>query len=312
MQSQYWVFTDNVHFEEKYWQEWLDEHKEDVEAVVMQLEKVGHVHVQGFLISMRRLRFGQVKQLLPGAHIERMKATPREAWDYCLKEASRASENYWRLVYGEAPPPARPGKRTDIETIRDLVREGKTWLQICDAVPSALRYRREIDSYRAALEETKEQPIEEIVLRPWQEELLSTLRGPVKKRQILWVWSPYSGVGKTTTMHYFAAKNPGSVLVGDKNLSNLMCAYNKHRVIWFDFSRSDPLDASATTVLEQLSNGGPLFAGKYMSSQKWVSAHVVVTCNRGPPEERLPNRCVEYCIDENGQRVGDLAVQVVE
>jgi len=67
-------------------------------------------------------------------------------------------------------------------------------------------------------------------------------------------------------------------------------------------SRSDPLDATATDILEKLSNGGYVFSGKYESMQKYVNAHIVVTCNRPPPEDRLPQRCREFRIDINGNR----------
>lgn len=307
MQSKYWCITINASEDSQYltkvfWEQWRNDNMECVVAGRMQLEMAARKHVQMFVVWEPRCRFGQVKNALPpGAHIERMKGTPAEAWDYCCKTDTKVplEEGGWELQWGERPV-SKQGKRSDLEMIRDLVREGHSWVEIVDHVPSALRYRREVDSYRRELEELKERPMEEIKLRPWQEEFHASLDGPIKSRRIWWLWSPFSAVGKTTTMHAYAAKRPGELLVGDKVMSNLLCAYDKHRVIWFDFSRSDPLDASATTVLEQLSNGGPLFAGKYQSCQKWVSAHIVVTCNREPPVDRLPERIVAMYVDQTG------------
>lgn len=309
MQSQYWCITINAEagsdlLTKTYWEQWLAENVRVV-GFRAQLEAVARQHVQMFLIFDSRVRFGQVKQWLPReAHIERMRGTPSTAWEYCSKEDTRvpAEQGGWQLEKGQKPISAA-GKRTDVEIIRDLVQEGKDYLTIVDTVPSALRMRNFIEEYRRLLEDSKQRQIpEEVKLRPWQEEFHAKLDGPIKSRRIWWLWSPHSAVGKTTTMHAYAASRPGQMLVGDKNMNNLLCAYNKHRVIWFDFSRSDPLDATATTVLEQLSNGGPLFAGKYQSCQKWVSAHVVVTCNREPPTDRLPERIDEWYIDSTGYR----------
>jgi len=323
MQSQYFCITVNLkdgdvnpdYLTQAYWQSWLDTHQSGLECLAMQLEEEGRRHVQMWVCFKKRKRYSQVLDILPGhAHLERMKGKPWEAYEYCLKQDTRVStaDGGWCLTFGH-PPEETQGKRSDLETIRDMVKQGKTFLEIVDQVPGALRYYKEVDSYRRMLEDAKPYKLtEEIKLRPWQEEFHSSLDGPIKSRRIWWLWSPYSAVGKTTTMHAYAAARPGMMLVGDKNLSNLMCAYDKHRVIWFDFSRSDPLDAGATDVLEKLSNGGPLFAGKYQSSQKRVCAHIVVTCNRAPVHDRLPNRIDEWCLNDVGERVDELPVEVVE
>lgn len=312
MQSQYWCFTDYQRITLESWATFWEDRKHLVDWLIGQLERcprTGRLHCQGFIAFTKRLRPNQVREHLEfegkqTAHVERMKGTIQQQRTYVHKDdtcVSRA-DGGWRMEFGDAPQSSQ-GKRSDLELIRDMIKDGASDLAVVDAVPGALRYFREMETYRRMLDETKKKPMEEIVLRDWQEELLSMLTGDVKPRRIFWVWSPHSAVGKTTTMRYIMANKLLEVAIGDKNLNNFMCSYRGQPVIWFDFSRSDPLDAVALDVLEKISNTGPVFSGKYSSCQKWVSAHVVVTCNRPPPDERLPNRCVEYRIDKDGKRI---------
>lgn len=315
-QSRYWMLTGNMpeHADAEWWRAHFDDSKcEYLRGQLERAPETAHLHAQPCVVYPRRVRWGQVCDDFPGAHVERMRGTLEQAIAYCTKEASRVpeSEGGWSLELGERPV-SNQGKRSDLEHIRDLVKDGLTWVDIIDHVPQAMRYAKEIRAYRLALEEKKDVEIEPVVLRDWQQELFSLLLGPVKTRRIFWVWSEHSAVGKTTTMRVFGDTYRSTVLSGTRKLSDLMHAYDvlTHRVIWFDLSRSDPIDAEMTTILEQLSNGGYVFSGKYESTQKRVKAHIVVTCNRPPPHDRLPERCVEYRINAIGQRVFLQAIDV--
>lgn len=308
MQSKYWMLTGNApaHAEEAWWRDRFENQDGKVTYLVGQLERApatGHLHAQPFVAFGSRVRLGQVKEAFPGCHVERMKGTVEQCITYCTKEETRANPG-WSIELGERPESAQ-GKRTDLETIRDLVKQGMAWVDIIDFVPQAMRYHKEIKMYRLALEEKKEPEIENLELRPWQQELFELLLGPVQTRRIFWIWSAHSGVGKTTTMRVYGDMYHGTILIGNRKMADLMHAYDvlTHRVIWFDLARSDPLDAEMTSILETLSNGGYVFSGKYESCQKRVKAHIVVTTNRPPPHDRLPQRIVEYRINVNGQRV---------
>jgi len=317
MQSRYWCITVNngPFLDNQAWLSLLDEEKQraeagdasQFEAMVAQCEiapETGRKHVQAFVIYVPRKRFAQVKAMFPGCHIEMMKGTPLEAWLYCEKEESRDPTG-WRFSWGERPRPSQAGKRTDLEQIRDLCKENKTWVEIVDIVPGALRYGKEIRLYKAVLSEKQPRDPEPIVLRDWQQELFGLLTGPVVTRRIWWIWSEHSAVGKSTTMRFFMDSYPGTTCMGSRKLSDLMYAFDqdKHRIIWYDMARSDPLDAEMTTVLETISTGGWVLSSKYESIMKRVSAHIVVTSNRPPPNERLPGRCIEYRLNEFGERI---------
>lgn len=304
MQSRYWCITDNVHTDQSYWQE-IRQANPDI-RLWAQPEMVAHLHVQAFVIYDRKKRAGGVRAMFPSAHVEMMRAAdPNIAAAYANKNESWTGE--WRIT-GIMPADVGQGKRSDLERIRDLCKHGANYVAIVDEVPSALRYFKEIQNYKTLLWQKNAPELEPIILRDWQEELFESWRGIPLKRRIFWIWSAESATGKTTTVKHFFDLNPGVCLMGTRNLSNLMHAYDEqmHRLIWFDLSRSDPLDAEISDVLEQLSNNAYVFAGKYESRMKRVSAHVVVTCNRPPIHERLPNRIVEYRLNALGQRVIDV------
>jgi len=304
-QSKYWMLTGNLaaHATEEWWRDRFAEGK--IEYLVGQPEiapATGHVHGQFFAVMTGRVRPGQVREVFPHCHVERMAGTVDQCIAYCSKEESWAGT--WRLELGDRPVSAQ-GKRSDLETIRDLVKQGMAWVDIIDFVPQAMRYSKEIKAYRLALEEKKDVAPEQLELRPWQQELFELLLGPVLTRRIFWISSVHSGVGKTTTLRVFGDMYPGTVLMGCRKMADLMHAYDvlTHRVIWFDLARSDPLDAEMTSILETLSNGGYVFSGKYESCQKRVRAHIVVTTNRSAPHDRLPQRITEYRLNEYGSRV---------
>lgn len=311
MQSRYWCVTDYKCLSEEEWRERLNDR--DLDCGIAQPEvcpETKREHVQAFVVFPHNWRIGRVRDKYPGAHVEVMRARdPHVAWNYCKKDESWAGT--WRLERGELPE-HRPGKRSDLEIIRDLVKEGKAWVAIVDHVPSALRYFKEVRAYRAALLDAQDVTVEEVCLRSWQREIFGLLDGPVQTRRIFWIWSPLSGVGKSTTMRVYSDMHKNTVLVGCRKLSDLMHAYDgaTHRVIWYDLARSDPLDAEMTSVLETLSNGGMIFSGKYESCQKRVRCHIVVTTNRPPPDDRLPLRCVSYRLNQAGERTVEVAIDV--
>lgn len=270
-----------------------------VTFLVAQPERVAHLHVQAFAVYPRKKRFGAVQAQFPGAHIEPMRGATEQAAAYCRKDDSWTGD--WRLEQGILPEPEQ-GKRNDLEAIRDLCKEEKSIVEIIDQIPGALRYMREIRSYSQLLEAAKPSPNEELILRPWQHDFFAMLLLPPISRRIWWIWSGLSGVGKTTTMRMFMDSHPSTVLIGSREIRDFLYPFDArtHKVIWFDLSRSDPLDATMTTVLEQVSNGSQLMSTKYESCMKRVKVHVVVTCNRPPPEERLPLRCVEMRLLQDG------------
>lgn len=51
-----------------------------------EIAKSGTPHYQGYVCFHKQLSFATVKKLLPGAHLEVMRSTPKQASDYCKKD----------------------------------------------------------------------------------------------------------------------------------------------------------------------------------------------------------------------------------
>lgn len=158
--------------------------------------------------------------------------------------------------------------------------------------------KRDSDAFEEYHQQKKEQKIVEemykdLVLYPWQEELLRKLQEPVKLRRIFWVWSEDSNTGKSS-MRMICESKGLKVCIGKNNLSNLMYCYNREPIIWIDIPRNtnikDYLD-----LLETVSTGGFILSEKYESKKKLVISHVVVSSNIDPiyVTGQLPDRIEE-------------------
>lgn len=67
----------------------------------------GTPHLQGFIYFKNARSFKSVKTILPRAHLERMKGTPKEASDYCKKDG----------VFYEHGVLPQQGRRTDLDAV---------------------------------------------------------------------------------------------------------------------------------------------------------------------------------------------------
>jgi len=96
----------------------------------------GKIHWQAYCRLSQQISFTTIKTWLPRAHIENAKGNEAQNIAYCTKADSRVSGPY------EQGDRAMPGKRKDIDTVRDLVKAGKRICEIADQVSSyqALRF----------------------------------------------------------------------------------------------------------------------------------------------------------------------------
>lgn len=324
----YFIVTCHKRLRIEDWEEWQREVETTVSSskyktlhivsIVGQLEKcpsTGKLHAQIAICFAGKPRYSQVRDLLAYKdggypHVEGMRGTPKDLYAYVTKEDTRVllAEGGWNLEVGNfLKQSSNQGRRTDCHSVLELLEDGKSDLEIVRAVPPAMKMFSGIDRLRMMISEEKEKPMESIVLRPWQTTFLEHLQGPVISRRIFWVWSPLSGVGKTTTMRYFDAKMLVSILpvTGSSALANILYAYQQHKVIWFDLSRDTPVEGMLRENLEQLSNCGPMLSTKYASVKKWVTAHIVVTSNREPPLQLLPKRILPVYIGADGNHAPD-------
>lgn len=113
----------------------------------MERGESGTLHWQGYLEMPKACRFSKFKEL-KGAHFERRQGTPQQADEYCSKEDTRV-EGPFR--FGEISK--GQGTRTDLLSLRDAVKSGKSGLELFDddAVAGlAIKYQRGVDALVSA------------------------------------------------------------------------------------------------------------------------------------------------------------------
>ncbi|AKV62292.1 putative replication initiation protein [Calanoida sp. copepod associated circular virus] len=94
-------------------------------------------HLQGFVSFDKRRTLRQVKELLSDrVHLESAKGTPRQASEYCKKDGD---------YYEVGILPGGRGTRTDLESVRELIKSGGSIRDVFDKhFGVALRYHRGI------------------------------------------------------------------------------------------------------------------------------------------------------------------------
>lgn len=103
----------------------------------------GTPHLQGFVIFKKQLRLSAVKKLHARMHWEAAKGTSEQASDYCKKEG-----NFEEV--GEVP---NQGKRTDLETVTELVKQGASVHTIATEHPTVyVKFHRGLNALALAIQ----------------------------------------------------------------------------------------------------------------------------------------------------------------
>jgi len=92
----------------------------------------GTPHLQGYVYFNSQRHWGAVKKMLPKAHIEVAKASPTKNKEYCTKGGDIL------ILYGVCP---LQGKRTDIEHVREELKEGANMRHIVEIAKSTQSVR---------------------------------------------------------------------------------------------------------------------------------------------------------------------------
>lgn len=101
----------------------------------------GTRHLQIYVEFPKRLRFNQLREVLPGYHIESRRGTPKEASDYCEKDQDFE-------IFGEISV-GGPGFRSDLAQLHESLQSGKRLRDIADDhFGCFVKYQRGISAYR--------------------------------------------------------------------------------------------------------------------------------------------------------------------
>lgn len=109
-----------------------------------ELGENGTRHLQGYVEFSDRLRTNQLRNVLPGAHIEARRGNADQARDYCVKDGD--FEEFGSISV------SRQGVRTDLAQLYESIRNGKRKADLCtEHFAAFIKYQRGIDAARLAL-----------------------------------------------------------------------------------------------------------------------------------------------------------------
>ena len=125
-------------------------------------EKCGTPHLQGYLTYKTSISKRALSKQLKRAHLEVARGTPDQNFNYCRKE------QIW-LEHGERP---KQGRRTDLEELRDMIKNNEKDHEIINKI-SSFQALRSIDLLRKKM-----------------------IPPQTKKPHVYWIWGD-TGIGKS-------------------------------------------------------------------------------------------------------------------
>lgn len=129
-------------------------------------EKEETPHLQGYVELKDKAKWTTIHNKVPAAHVEPRKATAKRASDYC-KKGEQPKEEWDRLQergpnFGlnarvtEKGVLSNPGKRTDLDNVAEMVKDGKKLRTIAQDHPATyIRYHKGITALKMILIEPR-------------------------------------------------------------------------------------------------------------------------------------------------------------
>ena len=188
--------------------------------------------------------------------------------------------------FGASAARADPGARTDMEAIREILREHgpeEGIRQVAEKFPGQfIRYASGITQLaQAVIPRVRES--EDFKFRPWQHALVEILKKPSHTRHIYWIEDGRGGSGKSRLTTYLCRELNAIELDGRQ--MDAAFSYTGQKIVLFDLARA--VDAGTLKDLfivgEKLKNG-QIYSSKYQSRLKvFETPHVVYFSNSPPP-----------------------------
>ena len=161
-QCRKWQLTINNPFEKGFTHDKIKEILSEFSSLVYwcMSDEVGesgtfHTHIYFYLDSASR--FSTVKNRFPEAHIEMVNGTSLENRDYVFKQGKWLDDKKKETniedsheEYGECPL-ERPGKRSDITNLYEMIREGKSNFEIIEENPKYMLHLDRIEKTRQTI-----------------------------------------------------------------------------------------------------------------------------------------------------------------
>lgn len=252
----------------------------------------GTKHLQGYLQSNNKMKDRFYKKF--GIYVMAQERSTLEASDYCKKDGDFFEAGDIDMdVKGSKEK--NQGKRSDLDEVKVLVKEGKTYQEIVEThfgcaakhhkfIKEQVAVQRHLDGRSILLSE-----YEGVSWKPWQQGVLDVLAETPNRRKIHWIWEPLGNVGKSWLAKYVLLTQDALLLESGKKVDMAyIYAQKPTKIVMIDLSRtSAPTDGKdylggVYSICENLKNG-TLMSTKYESAAvQFQIPHVIVFANWEP------------------------------
>lgn len=264
-------------------------------AIGQEAHKDGHPHIHGYFKFKKPHHSVNKEWAYIDGHHNNDGGNPRDlrrVLDYCVKEDEDPLTN---MTDEELYPQDKPNNWVDAKnkpTYDECITHLAT-TEVKEFMKFGTSIRKNCRFYFPEPEELiPEAPIEKLL--DWQQEVWDLLQTEPEKRRIIWIWSTASLTGKSYMCDYVTNRMPclpGSLTLKDTLYS--LTRMKMPKVIWFDTARASPHEFEFLSQAEKLSDQTKLTSTKYKCKTVLVKCHVVISCNKPPPTEKLLERIVE-------------------
>lgn len=246
-------------------------------------------HYQGYIEFSQGIKLQPLKLAFEDdtVHFEGRRGTREQARAYCMKADTQLEAP---KEFGEWTQ--NRGARVDLQEARTIIMIKRKREELYQD-PELDQIMTKFPKWAENVLQTKKDDIQvDIELYEWQKNVLVLLDAEPVRRRIIWIWSVSPKTGKSTFYDYVSSTR--DVLPGCNNWADLIYAYDKNSIVWFDFTRQQ---YPCYDILEKISNHSYHLSTKFNSHRKYVKTHVVVTANIPPNENVLQERCVIFDVE---------------
>lgn len=257
--------------------------------LVYQLEKcpnTQNLHFQGYVEFKKQLYGTGIKKLGPPWHTCKTifcDGSGPQNKVYCLKEESRV-EGGLRMEHGTM---SKTGVTRAYTVMVNALLDGTFSTET--HAHEYIKHKRNVDEFireRRSVKPT-DLAIPDIVLKPWQTDIVSIISQPPHDRAVYWYYDTIGGAGKSTFTKYLL-KHHGALCISTTAKDRVIRAYDHQPVVILDLTREEGQQGAINySVLEMLKNGFG-FNTMYEPGQKcWQVPHVFVFSNFPPDQTKL-------------------------